>query len=564
MDELDNDNKLKCEESRLAHEWLLNFLLKDYSASDMVPIFIEEKEENIRRNLLVFSCLIPFTKKDNILQYQQWDMSYGEGLPSSCKYGDNEEATYLRYGNDKSYEPIILCRKFHGFKPENLEIIEEFRLFHNLYFDSKENRYIKMDRDGNETVVIKEEEYDKLRIISIRLKELRQFLAIKEMCLSIQFDSREYSSAKLSELNITDNNEKKEIANYFIYLLYYENENHIQEMNSYSHITGKRLILPFPKDKSGMRGFDQTEENKYVDFIIGENEDGTHIEHSSNPETLSDNFCNNPNEPHYLTPVFFHNEVLEKYRNNPSKYSIESGILRCGTSWAMYIDNCSKDKISVWLGDLGRYLSYKEQLFWRSFNLYPSEKNISQEYYESQILGQFVNSSHPIDVFMYTYNKLQETSFHELGYYLLLPLTKDDIHCLSTLKLLVNNEQKEFDEQILALTKILIDSINEKELSAFLDGSKDKPNRGINLLEIIFNKNTVNAEDHIKTLRNLQDLRSSSTAHRKGKNYEKISRSIGLNEKSKSQVFEDLLQECIKYLNFLINNIKLFRHKKDK
>jgi len=42
------------------------------------------------------------------------------------------------------------------------------------------------------------------------------------------------------------------------------------------------------------------------------------------------------------------------------------------------------------------------------------------------------------------------------------PLAEEDGHYFKTLRVPLTKEQKEFDEQVLALTKIFIDSLNEK------------------------------------------------------------------------------------------------------
>ena len=78
------------------------------------------------------------------------------------------------------------------------EISEEFRLFHNLYHDNREtDKYIKIDDEGNEHRVDMSLNPNH---IQIRLKELRQFLAIKEMYLSISIPLfNEFSKYSLQE-----------------------------------------------------------------------------------------------------------------------------------------------------------------------------------------------------------------------------------------------------------------------------------------------------------------------------------------------------------------------------
>ena len=77
-----------------------------------------------------------------------------------------------------------------------VEISEEFRFFHSLYHDKETDKYIKIDDAGHkhEVVIVKPNE------VQIRLKEIRQFLAVKEMYLSLLFEFNEYSRYSLEEL----------------------------------------------------------------------------------------------------------------------------------------------------------------------------------------------------------------------------------------------------------------------------------------------------------------------------------------------------------------------------
>ncbi len=61
-----------------------------------------------------------------------------------------------RFGSDNGIEPLVICRNFHDARDGYQEVSEEFRFFHNLYHDRKNNRYIKISDDGNETTIIEE------------------------------------------------------------------------------------------------------------------------------------------------------------------------------------------------------------------------------------------------------------------------------------------------------------------------------------------------------------------------------------------------------------------------
>ena len=223
----------------------------------------------------------------------------------------------------------------------------------------------------------------------------------------------------------------------------------------------------------------------------------------------------------------------------------------------MYIDNHQKDVVCVWLGDLGSSLSYEEQSYWRSFNI-PPMGSISQTYHQQQLLAQFSDSKHPEHIFKHKYNELVKVSKEELGWEILLPLSKEDEHYFSSLRIPSTNEQKDFDELVLALTKILIDSLNEKELNKYIDESELKDIKGsINRLNKVMEiKHFTDQIGVINFLRNLQNLRSTSSAHRKGKNYKKIAKEFGINDKSLSNVFSEILIKSIQVLDFYMIFVK--------
>lgn len=284
---------------------------------------------------------------------------------------------------------------------------------------------------------------------------------------------------------------------------------------------------------------------------------GKAIIHTCNPNKLANMFGANPGAPLFLTPVFFKTSVLDKYRGEPSRYDVESGYLRCKRKgdalWGIPIDNHGKDCVSVFLGDLG-HLPFAHQLHFASENILKGE--VSESFFRSQIDAEFCDSTHPVAVFKSSYYKLRTVGWEELGWHLLLPLAEQDQHYMSSLKLLTHNEQKEFDEQILALTKILIDSLNEKELHRILLCKE----RGISLFDMVLKRrNVTGSEKHVKFLRNLQELRSTSVAHRKGDKYVKAIRRVGSDRLSLAEVLKSLFIEGIDFLRFLTENINKFK-----
>ena len=134
------------------------------------------------------------------------------------------------------------------------------------------------------------------------------------------------------------------------------------------------------------------------------------------------------------------------------------------------------------------------------------------------------------------------------GWRLFLPLSSEDAHLLATVRVPVTNAQNEFDEQVITLTKLLVDSLNESELKKRV-GDLDAEAKGLRKLAAFLKETGFSdVEWAIEFLKNLQNLRSTGSAHRKGKNYEKIVGKLGIQLAKKGEAFEVLLRTAVDVL----------------
>jgi len=540
------------ERERLSQRKMIGWLNRDMPLAEMVAVYWSARTEN--HNYGIYCALIPTAQIQDSLSDPCWDLMHGHGLPATVESYENEQKTvkYCRYGSRCGIEPLVIDREFYGIRPNYKEISEEFRLFHRLYHDCKDDHYYKINDAGNEELAAIVEP----QRIQIRLKEIRQFLAVKEMHLAILFDCREHSSHSLEDLRPQERAGHQRNG-LLCSAVHYGEFSGIGSDRAFSRLLGKRLIPPLPKGKSGFWGFSAEEPKKHVDFIIGIDENGYEIAHTSNPDCLTNYFEANPGAPHYLTPVHFRKQVLDKYYQQPGRFSVADGILRCGGLWSMTIDNHHDDRVVAWLGDLGRDLPYEEQLNWRSQNL-PPTGGVSETFFKRQILAEFADSDRPEHVFHERYHALTEACRECLGWSLLLPLTAEDEHHFQCLRVPSTDEQKEFDELVQSLTKILIDSLNEKALNGLIPTEKLSQIKGsISRLEFALRERRVPGfEPQIAFLRKLQDLRSSGAAHRKGSDYLKIAEEFHVDSQSLRTVFSGTLGKALDVLDFLISAVR--------
>jgi hypothetical protein len=213
--------------------------------------------------------------------------------------------------------------------------------------------------------------------------------------------------------------------------------------------------------------------------------------------------------------------------------------------------NNHRDHVVVWLGDL-KFLPYKEQTHWKAFNITRSDREIIYADYTRNIEGNFADPEHPELYFKYKFKLFQKAWNEKFGWYLFQPLSEEDAHYMKSLHVPTTNEQKEFEDQVFSITKILIDSLNSGKLSIGPTINKENPGK-IDKLDAFLKSHGLNLPEMISFLRNLQSLRSTGVAHRKGDNYEKVKKFFDIGKKDLPVIFEDILIKCVWVLNTMEN-----------
>lgn len=489
--------------------------------------------------------VIPLDQVDNVFRNVGWDISVGTQAP--CFVEDSLGTSYQRLQTELNpCENIVHYRDFHGIKPNYVELVEEFRLLNNLYHDSVSDTYYAILDNGECTEVAK---IENKTCAFIKLQFLMKYASARQMALILFFDIRTRIHGSLSDNGLTKFTELYKNGNLF-YEIWGE-EIRSEDTYTYSVLMGKKVTIPKPVEECGYWPYKK--EREYNDFIIGIDNYGEPQTFTSNPAKLSNYFGANPDAPHYLTPVFFKKEVLQRYLSHPDRYSVEDGYLRCQSLWGMAIDNHHKDYVSAYLGDLGRDLPEEEQNHWLQYNVVTSEK-LSSVAFQRDFLCMFSESNMSDLKFKAGFKRFQKKWRQSFSWDLFLPLADSDEYNIKLLRIPITESQEEFDHQVLSLVKTIIDSLNEKEIVKQLKNSDDLKG-GISKLERWLSEQGIpQFEPHIKFLRNLQELRSTGTGHRKGKGYEKIKQEFGLSSSNFSEVFDNILHNANAFLSFLSEN----------
>lgn len=523
-------------------EWIEN----DWDKGIFVPVYGGRKDD--KWDIFFQSYLVPADRTEEQLKTDTYD-AYGLLRPGVTVNGawDSGEAAYYKWGNNTSIEPLVIKRDYNDLARDNIEIVEEFRFLFNLYYNSQSKEYVDLE---NDTSVVKISDDN---LVSIHKRYLKSYLAIKNMALIIHIDSR--CTDIVEDIFPTDSFDYRNDDNTVFYTVNIgRGHNGIQEEN-FSILFGKKVLFGCKLKDCNIWPYN--EKKQYIEFIVGVDDNGRELHYTCDPSKLSNYFGANPDAPHYLTPIFFDSAVLSKYYSNPEKYKVDDGIIRCGTLWSLYIDNQNTGYVSAYLGDLGRNLpSEQEQYYWRGFNKALDAK-LSTTKFKRDFMALPASSQSQDFVFKNTYVKTNRQFAEKAGWPLFLELDEQDRYNFEGLRIPINNSIVEMDMLVLSLVKVLLDSLNEKEIVSHLTGTYENLVGSISKLEVWFQeKQLTGYQDHIKFLRNLQELRSSGTGHRKGKSYQKISKVFDIQKENYTETFSNILESATLFLNYISTHIE--------
>jgi hypothetical protein len=154
-------------------------------------------------------------------------------------------------------------------------------------------------------------------------------------------------------------------------------------------------------------------------------------------------------------------------------------------------------------------------------------------------------------VFKQRYTQLNKVWTTKFGWPIFRALHEADAHIVKQFRVPFSENLGEFENQLLYLVKQLVDSLNEDELARAC-GRALPDEKGISKLRRYLEKQNYPYIDRdIALLRNLQELRSSGAVHHKGRKFDKIRASVGLDRNSPQNVFRNLLLGVNEMLNDL-------------
>jgi len=211
------------------------------------------------------------------------------------------------------------------------------------------------------------------------------------------------------------------------------------------------------------------------------------------------------------------------------------------------MDNDQSGHVMVFLGALGSDIPQTEAQYWRTFNIPPPEEGLSETLIRRAFAGQFADPQSVDLRFPGVYKRTNETWRQAFGTPLFKPLHEEDRHLLGKLHVPVTDGAAEFDEQVLYLAKLLVDSLNEREIKAMIERPRRTGEGGLASFERLLTERGVpEARSLLKPFANVQGLRSRGAAHLKGSSFDIT---VALGDLGRRAGFERLLAQAIETLD---------------
>lgn len=507
-------------------EWLrfsdvITFL--KISTQEMLPVYVSSS------GIYIYSVFVPINKltEDYVDDLLGWNFSpssgWGYGTISPGQGRESEPVLYHPLDDTHSRifdncDPVFFLRFFEGHSPKKsyIEINQKLSHIIDVHWSPVRNAYCRIDQNGDFEDIVKIQDNEKGFICAIQRSALDFYMFITNTVLVRVFDFNRC----LKEWPLSWNNRSEEILK-----------------DEKSELYAKRVLIKESLknlDAGFLRGFqiirnqepreklmkilrlETIEPKRYETFIIWDWKNKQIKEWSCDPEKLGNYFVES-DLPFFTSPAFFRPEVLLKYKQDPEKYTVGQRRIHCRGAWSLMTYDINKaGQVHTYVGYLG-YLPYQEQLYWKSFNEKP-KGGISNRAFTTDFMGEWYTESDPLEDLKECLRKFPQAIHHAKKADIWTAKSPNIENVLHKMQYVVTESSKEWSDQILELSKVIIDGLEKSNIRCVAKAlGCDDPEKGsIKLLCACLRARGID-EDVVTQvcdpLISLQKVRSQCSAH---------------------------------------------------
>ncbi|MBU0593839.1 MAG: hypothetical protein KKH74_08905 [Gammaproteobacteria bacterium] len=351
-------------------------------------------------SLLLHSILVPAQALESIEEddltnwqgnpYESWTCGLvtGGGMPSRVEF----EKPLSRIGPNslKNCQQLVFCRSFEGRGEDKryFEIAQFLTHAHDLHWTPERRAWCRFDEQGDIDDVIQLAEvaghngYETATCIEIRREVLEMHMSATGTALVQMFDSTCVPKGFHGWGSGVEHSIKDEERG-----LYYRSH---MEGHTGSYFRGVQIIKP-QRTAEEFGAYLQERENQpkhYESFITQDWKNKRLTNVSCDPGSIASYFDKGSPLPFQTSPVFFKAAVLDKYKADPEKYSLDHRSISCRNSWHLQTYDVNEaGQVHTYIKYLGD-LPHSEQIYWKSFNETP-KGGISKRAFTTDFEGSF-------------------------------------------------------------------------------------------------------------------------------------------------------------------------------
>src|SRR4051812_337400 len=306
-------------------------------------------------------------------------------------------------------EQLVFRRHFTDVDkgPPRTELSQRLVQALELYWLDEMSAYCRLNEDGDVERIIRVQDLSQAAsqsgatLVTIETEQLHRYMAVTETALIMKFDFTRFRSGSFGGWHEPQRGQLGEGD--------LHHQSGVQSQASF--VNGVLIVRPlFTKEAmiaKARREWDGTDK-EYATFKAHDWKNNRLTETSCAPSALASYFDKGSPLPFQTTPAFFQPEVLQKYKGDPEKYTLEHRSIRARGGWYLKsYDVNEAGQVHAYLYDLAG-LPYREQLYWQSFNEWPKAP-ISKRAVETDFEGNFSTFPDPLIDLKYEVSKLDKT-----------------------------------------------------------------------------------------------------------------------------------------------------------
>lgn len=382
------------EESAAADQADLLAFLREQQSAGKVVLYASGYD---RWSLFIHAVLVPRGNlQDSWERVTDWSGNPFDCVSCGLVYGGRQGPRIQMYSPWLDRQPAILRtamqlvfgRSFDArIGPRRyFELAQEITHAHGLHWLEERQAWCRLNDEGDVVDMAKLEEHESpdgksVTLVWIDRQLMDMHMAASGTCIAQMFDSTRIP-ATFQGFTHSGYQEHLDPEKAIAYKCSIEGPS--------SYFRGMQFILPAASaNQWGQSEYDREHGTKeYESFIIQDWKNGRVIEWSCAPEALASYFDKGSELPFQTSPVFFKPQVLEKYKADREKYTLDDRSITCRNAWHLETyDVNDAGQVHTYITYLNR-LPLQEQRYWKSFNEKPKAA-ISRRAFQTDFEGSW-------------------------------------------------------------------------------------------------------------------------------------------------------------------------------